>query len=77
MKFVPSWAVKAPCKVNGVECPERKPGCRDSCQRFAEYQQKLSEFKKNMFSRKRADEIADGFITDTKIKLTSGKKYER
>ena len=48
MKFGSSWIVKAPCKVNGVECPERKSGCRDSCERWAAYEKKFKAFKENI-----------------------------
>lgn len=25
---------KGPCKENGVDCPERKLGCHDHCERY-------------------------------------------
>jgi hypothetical protein len=60
MKFGSSWAVKAPCKANGIDCPERTIGCRNDCEKFAEYQKKLYDFKKNMFRHQQYEKLMKG-----------------
>ena len=76
MKFGSSWIVKAPCKVNGVECPERVFGCRNNCKRYAEYEKKFAAFKANMHRRKRQEEMAAEYLAETKARYM-GIKHER
>lgn len=60
MKFGSSWIIKAPCKKDGVECPKRVDGCRNTCKEYAEYQQKLTAFKKKMFIKKETERLIRG-----------------
>lgn len=52
MKFGSSWVINAPCKKDGIECPKRVMGCRKTCPEYAEYEQKLAAFKKEMFKQR-------------------------
>ena len=76
MKFGSSWIVKAPCKVNGVECPERSIGCRNDCERWADYQERFKGFKENMRKHKVQDEFMGRYITETKARYIR-KMHER
>jgi hypothetical protein len=60
MKFGSSWVVKAPCKVNGIECPDRTMGCRNDCEKYAEYKEKLYAFKRNMFKHQDNERLLKG-----------------
>lgn len=31
----------APCKVDGVECPDRTPTCRENCNKWADYRRDI------------------------------------
>ena len=77
MKFGSSWVVSAPCKTAGVECSRREFGCRNTCQEYAEYEQKLSEFKKNIFVQKNKQREIDKYVKRQMVKMNGGKKYER
>ena len=52
-------------------------GCRNNCEKYAEYQEKLYEFKRNMLTRQKRENRLDDYATDQKIKYIGGKKYER
>lgn len=77
MKFGSSWVINAPCKKDGIECPRRVFGCRDTCKEYAEYEQKLSDFKKNIFVQKNKQREIDKYVRRQMVKMNGGKKYER
>lgn len=60
MKFGSTWVVNAPCKKDGIECPKRVFGCRKTCPEYAEYEQKLADFKKNIFVHKETERLIRG-----------------
>ena len=76
MKFGSSWIVKAPCKVNGVECTERSIGCRDTCEKWEDYQVKFKAFKENMCKQKTREDFMGRYLAETKARYL-GKKHER
>lgn len=77
MKFGSSWVIGAPCKKDGIECPKREFGCRNTCKEYAEYEQRLSEFKHNIFVNKTKERELDHYVKRQMVKMNGGKKYER
>ena len=77
MKFGSSWKIQSPCKPLGVDCPKRALGCHAECKEFADYKKRLAAFKHNIFARKDKESLINGFVADSQIRFTNGKKYER
>ena len=52
--------MNSPCKQNGVDCPDRKVGCRSTCTHgWDKYQQQCEERRKN---RQDSNAVLDGLI---------------
>lgn len=37
---------RPPCRVNGVDCPNRRPGCQSNCEKLAELHEYYAACKK-------------------------------
>lgn len=73
MKFGSSWKIQSPC--NG--CSVRELGCHSKCDKYADYQNELFEYKKKVLRRKAEDEIVKGYVVKEQIKIARSKIWER
>ena len=73
IKFGSSWKVQSPC----AGCTVRELGCHGKCDKYAEYQQKLFDFKKKVLSTRDKEAVVTSYITNEKIKNAHAKVWER
>ena len=65
--------IEAPCYTNGVDCPNRKVGCRKDCEAWKEYEDAVA--KDRAIRVKRYNESND--VTDYMVQLAIKQKKRR
>ena len=70
--------MKSPCKVNGVDCPDRTPVCHSKCEKYIafdeENQKRREQRYKNLVANNASPSKASRIRRHKINKMRSGKK---
>ena len=74
-KYRVAWTSRdvIPCRENGVDCPDRHPGCQDTCERMKAAKAK-NEARKAVEREKRRNEGMANEYAASKVTRCAGKK---
>ena len=61
-----------PCKENGADCTERRPGCQSSCEKMKRFKEESAEYKAKVKAGRERERILSGFKCQQMQKV---KKY--
>ena len=53
---------KPPCKLSGVDCPMRRPGCQGQCEEFQKYRKLIDEDNSAKAAQKKIEDSYNDYM---------------
>ncbi len=69
---------KPPCKVDGVDCQQRRVGCRDECEAWKRYEAAHAEEREKARRKRDAERDVEDFMVRSgdRARMSGRTKYE-